>query len=256
MSGLVYVGKTPATGPDVMTRLDNENILAGGVSRGYVTGRAHDLAVASYATKVYVDTQDETFSDTVYYPAQDALLVPNSAKGQPNGIATLVGGLVPVAQIPVLGAGILKGPYGHTAAYTVTTGTTPVKFADISSVSYPVNSLQPLVFMTVICIAAGGARPVIEVRMSTTGATTYAAQTLIAAGKGRSEYNDSQTVVVMPVTALTGEGQDGVVDTIASGTTLTITAWIFDDSTHTSATVNTQPGYVLSTAMYLPRSTL
>jgi len=86
--------------------------------------------------------------------------------------------------------------------------TTPQKLADFPAGATGVNC-QLLAFMTVIATSTYG-RPVVEVRYSTTGDTTYAGQTLCAVGCGRLLYNDAQTIVAMPATASPGAMQDGI----------------------------------------------
>jgi len=254
MGSLVYVGKTPTQGRDISTRADSEGLLTAGVSRSYVTGRVAELATGK-ATKVYVDTQDSTFADAAYPAAQDALLVPLTSKGVANGVATLdSGGKIPSAQVPVLGAGILRGPFGHTQAYTGSTTVTPMKIADFPGGVLGVNC-QLMIFMTVLVICDNLSHPVIEVRYSTAGGTTYASQTLVAAGVGRAYFGDSHTVSVMPVTALVNEGQDGIQDTISSTASLTINAWLYD-AANEGGQVATQTGYNVSSAMYLARVAL
>lgn len=251
MAGLSYVGKSPATTRDVETRLHTEGVLQSGISRGYVDGRVTDLA-ASRATKVYVDEQDSEFAETSYYPAQDLLLVPNAAKGAASGVASLDGSAkVPTAQIPVLGAGILRGPYGPDQYFGGTTGTTPLKIAQWNPAVLGYTG-QLLVWLNVSAQSIDG-RPVIEVRAGNSTQTTYAAQTLIAQGVGREHFNDYQMITVVPVTALDGEGQDGVQDATPGSTNLLVNVWMYDDA---GGQVTTAIGLMPTAALFIARTAL
>lgn len=252
MAVLSYLGTAPVDPRDISPKLDSDNHLNTGISRGYVDGRVDTLAVTK-ATKVYTDTQDAAFVPPSYYTTQDALLVPLTSKGVASGVATLNGsGKLPLAQTPTLGGGILKGPFGHTAAFSVTAATTtPQKLADFPSGVTGVNC-QILAFMTVIATSNFG-RPVVEVRYSTTGDTTYAGQTPCAIGYGRLLYNDAQTIVVMPATASPNAMQDGIQVTIPGTANLRVTAWIYDGG---GGSVTTLSGYVLSSALFYARTAL
>lgn len=262
MSSLLYVGATPVNDHDVSNHADVETILnpssppPGTVSRNYVNGRISTLAAAK-ATKVYVDNVDSTFSTPTYVSTQDAKNIPTSLKGQPNGVADLgADSKIPSARIPILGAGILRGPFAHTQGYAGTTSTTPLKLADFPVLS-GVNG-QLLVFMTVLTLPSATARPCVEVRYSTAGNITYAGQTLCAQGYGRTFYGDngtSQTVLVTPVTATAGAGQDGVQVTIPAGSNITLTAWVYD-ALSAGGQVVVSSGYIVSSAVYLARTAL
>ena len=135
MAGLAYVGATPVNDADITNRLAVNNLIANApTSATAVQGQINALTQPpspTYASKSYVDTQDATFQLPSYYTSQDALNVPSSSIGQPNGVASLdSAGDVPLAQLPVLGAGYVLGPYGPTAVTTGSTGATPFKIAD------------------------------------------------------------------------------------------------------------------------------
>jgi len=251
MASLSYLGTGPVDPRDTSPKLPTDIHLDTGISRGYVDGRVDTLALPK-ATKVYTDTQDAAFVSSSYYTTQDALLIPLTAKGAAGGVATLDGtGKLPAAQTPFLGAGILSGPFGHTASFNVTTGATPVKLADFPSGVTGVNC-QLLAFMTVIATSTNG-RPVVEVRYSTTGDTTYAGQTLCAIGSGISLYNDAQTIAVMPATGAPNAMQDGIQVTIPSSANLRVTAWIYDGG---GGSVTTLAGYVMSAALFYARTAI
>jgi len=236
VAGLYIVGPTPINPTEIESRVGVEDILESDVDRDYVAGRVSE-EVALRATQVYVDTQDSMYAPVSYYTTQDALLVPNAAKGAVNGVATLDGtGKVPAAQIPVLGGGMIKGPWGPNTAFGGSTTTTPFKIAQWDlGVSGVLG--QPLVFINTSILSTGG-RPVVEVRIGDNTQTTYAAQTLIAQGYGRRYYNDYQCITVFPCTAQLNEGADGVQDSYSPATNLLVNAWMFDADGQTVTTTN------------------
>ena len=212
MAGLIYVGKVPAESKDIETRASTEDVLNSGISRDYVAGRVIELS-ASKATKVYVDNQDNLYADASYYPSRDALLVPNGARGTASGVASLDNNSkVPSAQVPVLGAGILRGPYGPNTMFGGTTGATPLKVAQWNAFTMGYTG-QLLAWGMIACQSVDG-RTVVEIRAGTSTQVNYADQTLIAQGYGRQLYNDYQYIAVVPVTALDNEGADGLQDAL------------------------------------------
>lgn len=251
MAGLTYVGKSPSTTTDVETRTHTESVLQGGISQTYVTSRVSELAQAR-ATKVYVDTQDSQFADAAYYGQRDALLVPNAAKGVVSGVASLdSASKVPVAQTPVLGAGILRGPIGPTTFFGGTTNNVPLKIAQWDAAP-SLYTGQLLAWANVSCQSVEG-RPVVEIRYGNSTQTTYASQTLIAQGVGRQYFNDYQYLTVMPVTALLNEGQDGVQDSVPGTTNLLVNMWLFDDA---GGQVTTAIGLTPTAALFIARTAL
>lgn len=143
------------------------------------------------------------------------------------GAASLVSGTIPLAQLPVMGEGYLKGPYSPTpqsgVTYTGTTSNTPMKIADWN-IGNQSLSFRPLVFCQVFCQSAMG-RPIVEVKIAnSTTPVTYAAGITVAMGEGRTVYNDYHSLVVMPA-------PDGVGQTptpLPSGYNVWLTAWIYD----------------------------
>lgn len=217
---------------------------------------------ATYAQKSYVDSQDATFSTVSYYQTQDALNVPNSVVGAVNqvsgvntaitgsyyGVASLdSSGKLPAAQMPVLGAGYVQGPYGPTAVSSGTSTTnTPVKIADwnIGATSL---SFQPLVFMQCFLQSTVG-HPVIEVRIAnTTTAPTYAGSTLCGIGVGRGIYNDYTNITVLPCGSTTSQTPTA----LGPGYNVWISAWMYDAL---SSTVTLSAGGVASAAALLLRT--
>lgn len=251
MAGLYYIGPT-TDGRDAESRQHTEDELTSGFSRLYVTGRVSEK-VALRASKTYTDAQDSTYAPVAYYPAQDALLVPNNTKGAVNGVATLGNdGKLPAAQTPVLGAGFVKGPYGPNSAFGGSTGATPLKIAQWNTVGYNVIGV-PWAYLNTSVLSDGG-RPVLEIRIGTSTQTAYADQTLIAQGFGRSLYNDWQMVTALPADADLGEGQDGVQDNFDPAQSYIVNAWLFDDvSGHTVQTTNAS---IASASLFWVRTAL
>lgn len=258
MAVLRNVGVAPTSGTDLERKQEVDSRLQAGMSRGYVDGRAITLATPK-AFKTYVDTQDALYELNAYYIGQDALNVPLDGgapdhvggKGQPLGVATLDGsGRIPSAQVPALGAGFLKGPFGVTSLNDGTTGVTPVQIAQWVIGTQPIN-FRPMVFMSVLCDSSGMARPVVEVRIGDNTQTTYASQTLVAQGYGRAYYNDFNTVTVVPTPNTTGVMQDGVQGYYPASHDTRLTAWLYNS--HTSGTVSTLSGYIASASAFLVR---
>lgn len=252
MAGLYWVGAQPADPADIETRASSDVILGSGVSRSYVQGRVA-TKVASRADKLYVDTQDATFAPVAYYGSQDALLVPNAAKGAASGVASLdSSSKVPIGQLPVLGGGVLKGPWGPNTAYGGSTLATPFKIAEWNLGASGVTG-QPLAFFSTSILSDGG-KPVVEIRMGTSTQTTYAAQTLIAAGFGKSLFKDYQIITCLPVDPDASESQDGLQDFWSPSANLLVNAWMYDAaSTHTVTTTNTS---IASAALFFARTAL
>ena len=128
MGNLYYVGKTPAVDRDLVTQADAKAVFNTGVTHDYVTDQI-DAKVIGKVTKEQVDLWDSTFAPANYYQDQDKLLLPVSAKGATGGVATLgttpalsksggTGYVASADQLPMLGAGILRGPYGMNKQYS------------------------------------------------------------------------------------------------------------------------------------------
>lgn len=251
----IGVGSTPLNDIDVIAKADVENTLTNtGVTRTYVAGRVATLA-SGKATKLYVDTQDNLYATPTYYQNQDLLNLPTAQKGAALGVAPLVSGTIPSINIPILGAGMLKGPYGFATPYAGNASfATPLKIADWTPGQYGVNC-QLICFMTVLATCDANAHPVVDVRYSTSGDTTFAGQIPFARGYGRTYFNDTHTIVVEPITATAGAGQDGIQQTIPASATLTISAWLYD-GVNNGGLISTQVGYIVSSALYLARTVL
>ncbi|QIG58154.1 hypothetical protein SEA_SKOG_2 [Gordonia phage Skog] len=252
MPVLSYVGPDATDPRDVERRANAEAVLQSGISRSWVDTQVA-AAAAPLASKVYVDTRDNLYTTPAYVAQRDALLVPLSSKGQVGGVATLdANGKIPVEQTPVLGAGLLRGPYGEEGASGNTATDTPVKVVDVFTGPLGVQGF-PLIFMSVRLRSNGG-RPVIEVRMGGATDTDYEDQDiLLARGVGREYYNSDQIVTVLPVPTTTGMGQDGTPLAYSPGTPRLIQAWIYDDG---GGTTTADSGFVYSSALYLTRTGL
>ncbi|ACH62209.1 hypothetical protein MYRNA_242 [Mycobacterium phage Myrna] len=243
MAGLTYVGVDDEDPRSIETRLSAEGTLNEGVSRAYVSGRIAEK-MATRAPKTFVDTSDEQFAPVAYYSQQDALLVPNTAKGAASGVATLnASGKVPTAQIPVLGAGMLRGPWGANQAFGGTTDMTPLKIAQWNLGVTGVTGV-PLVFMSTSAQSTDG-RSLIEVRIGDNTQTTYAAQTLIAQGFGREWYLDYQMITVLPCPPA------GFV--LNPATNYIVNAWLIDTNGGQSTT---QVGSIASASLFMARTAL
>lgn len=196
MASLLYVGKPATVDETVVTRSSTDDQLDAGPSRSYTDGQILTQA-DQYATKTHVDVADSQYADVAYYQSRDALNVPLTQVGQPGGVASLVGGKIPSAQIPPLGSGVLRGPWGVSETSGGTTSHTPLRIATFN-IGQTAWNFRPLVFLNVQVEVSHLARPVIEVRIGTPADTTYASQTLVARGFGYAALNDTQTVTVFP----------------------------------------------------------
>ncbi len=230
MAVLPYVGAPAASDRDIVNRLAvNDMINNAPVTATSVQGQINALttgASPTYAPKTYVDTQDATFQLPSYYQGRDDLNVPLTAKGAPDGAATLDGaGDVLLEQLPVIGAGYILGPYGTTATATGTSeGGDPMKVAEWN-IGAPSLACRPAVFMSVFLTSEGGAHPVLEVRIAnSTTAPTYAASTLLAMGEGHTLYDDYQAVSVVPVPDTTGSTPSN----LPTSYNIYLTAWVYD----------------------------
>lgn len=241
-----YIGPTPSDPDDVATRLQTQTKLSSGpVNRTDVSSYVHDTIVNDYATKIYVDQQDNLYALDSYFADGDALNVPTSTKGQPNGAATLdSGGKIPSVQIPTLGAGYVKGPFGPTTVLSVSgVQSTPVKVATfalgVQSVSF-----RPLVFVSARVNSDANARPVLEARISD-GDAAYGSQELVARGAGRFLFDES-VVAVVPA------GPNGSTSgTYAASTDIVINLWLYNAQ---AGTCRVDANAISSAGVYLWRT--
>jgi hypothetical protein len=245
MPRLNYLGPDPANTDNILNRGQGTAILnAASVNRS-ATSVAVEAAAALRASKDYVDLQDANYATADYYQSQYALNVPSSSVGQPNGVASLVSGKIPSAQIPVLGQGYLKGPFGPTTITQVNNATTtPIKLAEFTIGNQSV-SFQPLAYASVAVDSKPGGRPIIEIRLSN-GTASYASQTLVAQGIGQPIFNGRQIVAVTPASDLTGTAPT----LWQANTNIVASMWVYS-TTATPVTVSSSS--VLSAAVYLLR---
>lgn len=264
MSGLTYAGRPAANPNDITNRLVVNTILSSATpNQASVQAQLTALtsgATPTYAPKTYVDTQDTAFQAPAYYQSQDLLNVRTASRGTINqvsgantpitgsyyGVAGLdSAGHVPVAQMPVLGAGYVLGPYGLTAQFSGSTSNTPMKICDFN-IGVPNLSFRPLVFMQVF-VSGLMAHPVIEVRIAnSTTAVGYSASTLVAQGVGRGLYNDYASIVVLPCPDATGQTPS----LLATTYNLWASAWLYDLN---SQSVTIADGNIASAACLLLR---
>lgn len=248
MSRLSYIGPAATEDNHIMTRSSTEPILdAGDVTRTKVTDDIND-AVALRASKFYIDQADATYATTDYYQDQDALSLPLAAIGQSDGAAALVGGEVPIEQIPAGGAGYLRGPFGPTTRWTVTdVGTTPTRIAEfvlgVQSISF-----RPLPYAVVMVDTEPGGQPVVEMRISD-GEALYSSQTLIGQGAGRPLHSGRQSVLLTPASSTLGADGTG-----SYAPSMNIYAALYVYSSSLSVPVAVGSTGVASAALYLMRT--
>lgn len=266
MAGLSYVGATPVVANDIDNRLNLTAQLAAVTPNQQTVGAQINNLIGgtspTYATKSYVDQLNATFTLPSYYLAQDQLNVPLASVGlassTPLGTTLYYGvgsldssGKVPINQIPVVGAGYMKGFWGPTATASGTTGATPLKIADWQ-IGVAGMQFRPWVFLSAFVTCIAGARPVIEVRIANTNVTpTYAGSTLVAQGTGRSFYNDYHAIAVLPAPTAAGETPA----LLPTNYNVWATAWLYDlNSGANSVTIGT--GGIASGALGLWRGAL
>lgn len=265
MVNLPYVGPAadPTTSPgNVATRSAvTTAISAINPSKASVSTQISGLVGPTYATQTYIDTQDQSYVLPTYYQTKDLLNIPTTQAGANNGVATLdSGSKLPmnaspgVNQVPNLGTGYVRGPFGTTAVYNsdITTTTTKVKFAEWNlnvPLAGPVNfPFRPLVFMSCFASSQWG-QPIIEVRItdSTTSPANYAsAGTLVAQGLGRYLYNSYHAIDVVPVPDTTGQTPSN----LDASYHAYLTAWIYDGTGLTTTMVTNK---IANAAVFLLR---
>jgi hypothetical protein len=288
MAGLKYVGADYANDSgddpnDVVTKLDVDTEFSSAtVSQGVVQAQIN-TAASAYSTQAAVNTALNGFAQSTYLTNQEVGLIPVSAVppittmtptqlaafqanvATLNGVAnqpTLSGGVAPLdtngkipsQYIPSLGVGYCQGPYGPTLPMeTQTAVATPMKLADWG-IGPPQIPFQPMVYMTLLASAILGGRPIVEVRMSS-GVATYANQTLVARGIGRSQWNDpnGQVINVVPIPGAAGHSglsAGGASPGYSSTYNLWLSAWLIDAN---QQGVTVQSAQIYNAAVYLVR---
>lgn len=241
-----YVAPDPVDPEDLANRLQAQTKLStGSVNRTDVASQVHDTVVNNYATKVYVDGQDELYALDSYYGDRDALNTPVSTRGVANGAASLDGsGKIPSAQIPTLGAGYVKGPFGPTSTFAVSgVESTPQKVAEFA-VGVQSVSFRPWCFVIGRVNCDVNARPVMEARISD-GPAAYDSQELVGRGMGRYLFDES-VVAVVPAgpNSTSGGTYSGSIDIV-------VTVWLYNTS---SGTVRLDGNAISSCSLFLVRT--
>lgn len=249
MAGLKYVGPpytTDSNTQDVLSKNDVDTEFTNATVSQVSVQAAINTAVAGYASQNYVNTALNSYAQPNYLTQEEAELIPTSSIAIPGGLAPLgVSGTIPNAFVPDLGIGYVLGPFGATTTYGVSAGAVPVKIADWS-IGPPGVSFQPMVFMTLLVSASNGGRPVVEVRMSA-GSAGYTAQTLVARGVGRNNWNDLQAISVVPVPAAPGlTGGSGYAATY----NVWLSAWLYDAN---SENVSIETDSIVNSACFFIR---
>lgn len=160
-------------------------------------------------------------------------MIPENWVGQ--FVAPIVSSAIPQQFVPSLGFGYVLGPFGPTATFGASNiGSTPAKIADFNIGATGLSN-QPMAFMNLLVTGANGARPIVDVCISS-GSQPYTGQTLIARGQGRNCWNDLQAITVLPVPSVLGH--TGLANTGYSPTyNAWISAWVYD-SNDQSVSVN------------------
>ena len=94
MPALRSVGPVPVASNGVVVRSTVDNTLTGMATAADLQTKV-DTAVAPYAQKTYVDSQDGNLLTKAQVDAADALRIPTSWKGSANGVCELSGTTVP-----------------------------------------------------------------------------------------------------------------------------------------------------------------
>lgn len=264
MGSLYYVGKKPSENTDLTTRGDSEATFRSGTTRSYVATQIASKT-ANKVTKAQVDTWDSDYAPVTYYQQQDDLLIPLSAKGAVGGVATLTsttgtakdgttGYVVTASQLPVLGAGLMRGPYGMTKQYTRSdVGSAP---QIIGEWLYPTNTSTSfgkipltghLLAFVITAAQNTGGRTVLEVRAGTTN--VYAEQSLIATGYGRNFFDGYQIITVLPAGA-DNLGQSGTFAYFNASVGLNVTLWMYNSGGVSATTA----GLTYSSALFVSRT--
>lgn len=227
MAGFQYVGPAAASPTDVISKVGtDQQIQSAPVSQGAVQGQIN-TAISALASQTSVGAALNSYVLPSYVAAQDALLLPNANVGVPSGVAPLDGnGDIPTANVPVLGASYILGPFGPTATYTASATSLPIKIADWNLGAMGITFF-PQVYMTLFSKAVNLGRAVVEVWMSN-AQMTYGQGILLSRGIARSFWNDYSPVVVQPVPSATGLTPGTAGMSFSPTYPVWMTAWLFD----------------------------
>lgn len=246
MPRLNYVGPVPTDDGDVLNRLQGTDLINAATVNRIATISSIEAAAASKASKTTIDSADAAYATADYYQGRDNLNVSAASIGAPNGVAGLVSDKVPLAQLPVLGQGYLKGPFGPTTVNIVSNATsTPVKLAEFA-IGVQSVAFAPLAYATAAVNTTPGGRPVLEMRISD-GAAAYGDQTLIAQGIGRPIYNGRQIVSVTPASNTAGASNPAP---FGVSTNIVVSLWVYST---TATPVAVSSSSLISAVVYLMR---
>ena len=258
MSSLKYAGRVGTTNNQIVSRLSVDQAFASGITRGSVDDSVALIADTKARTD-YVDAQDANLATTGYVSQQDGLLVPASKKGAINGVASLdANKYIPTTQLPPMGRGKIRGPYGLTSrnagtASPSSSGSGASNYAKIGSWNLPAPGFvwRPMVFMTCLvgawrtadkAIAEG--RADVECRVGGSYNST-----ICASGRGSLNVRGYQGVNVQPNTDLksqTGASFSGYPSTYA----VDIGAFVYQYFGGATAELG-DASYIFSAALFL-----
>ena len=245
MPRLNYVGPVPTDDGDMLNRLQGIDIINAATVNRTATTSSIETAAASKASKEAIDLADAAYATAEYYQGRDNLNVTTASIGAANGVAGLVSGKVPLAQLPVLGQGYLKGPFGPTTVNIVSSATTtPVKLAEFA-IGVQSVAFAPLAYATAAVNTTPGGRPVLEMRISD-GAAAYGDQTLIAQGIGRPIYNGRQIVSITPASSAGASNPAP----FSVATNIVVSLWVYST---TNTPVSVSSSSLISAVVYLMR---
>ncbi len=248
MVRISYVGPDPEESWDVTSRsqareiIDTSNVSQASVLEDIAT------AVALKGSQSYINNADSTFALATYYPARDNLNVPTASRGVADGVAALDGSSkIPLAQMPTLGSGYCRGPFGITGTPETPSGvtSTPAKLADFE-IGVQSIAFRPLVYAAVMVDTDLGALPVVEARISD-GSAAYGSQTLIGRGIGQTIWGSGQAVTVLPVGAAGAAGSGSY----PVGMNIWVSLWVYSQN---SQAVSVGTGGVCNAAVLLLRN--
>lgn len=258
MSSLKYIGKNPTLNAHLGNRLFADQAFSSGVSRASVD-ESVATSVQSLARTDYVDAKDAQLASTEYVNQQDGLLMPTYYRNVANGVATLDSGTkVPASQLPLMGKGKIKGPYGMTSrnagsASPASSGFTADHYAKIGSWNIPAPGFlwRPMIFMSVIGgsfhtadRSIAGGRFDIECRVG-----GQYNSTICASGRGHNSIRGFQAVSVVPNTDLTPQTGNTMT---GYGSSYAVDIGVFLFQYFGGRTIElTDAGYIFSASLYL-----
>lgn len=198
MPALRSVGPVPVASNGVVVRSTVDNTLTGMATAADLQTKV-DTAVAPYAQKTYVDSQDGNLLTKAQVDSADALRIPTSWKGAANGVCELSGTTVPSTRYskgrtyPV----IMSNYYHHTEFNAATTSSSAIVLD--STTSLPNNNA----YYRILAFGNFEAWSPATVKSGKPYFAVYCNGVLIAYGGGReansSEFSSPITVVPVGV---------------------------------------------------------